>query len=263
MNVLDTLDKELKDRELTRLQKLRYLYIRCCQLFYYDTRYAFRNCFDDEVEKEILNKKIDLCDVEDFNVICHSFANQVLFNVIKELTDLNPVYVGKGRTHSLILIDGLLGEQWRLDGTISDLSRTKMNLFPTGMSGNISNSATTSFKKIDSKLGFSFIDDQDYVNMSNGNSDEETFENIRELLDSNPLVNIGYSESNYFVNKCTSHRYSKNTFSDKDYNFHKLISIGQLYYDLCKKGDSYLISQIDKKKYNELVKSLKRSSDYM
>lgn len=263
MNVLDTLDKELKDRELTRLQKLRYLYIRCCQLFYYDTRYAFRNCFDDEVEKEILNKKIDLCDVEDFNVICHSFANQVLFNVIKELTDLNPVYVGEGRTHSLILIDGLLGEQWRLDGTISDLSRTKMNLYPTGMTGNISNSVSKSFKKIDSKLGFSFIDDQDYVNMASEATALETFDTIKQLLSSNPAVNIGYSESNYFINKCTAHKYTRNSYSDSEYNFHKLIKAGKLFYDLRKKGESYSLEQIDIDEYNELVKTLKNTREFM
>ena len=65
MNILEKLAKELQERKnFTLEQKKRYLYLRVCQLFSYDTRWHF--CKYDLIGKkaavlkdEILNNKID------------------------------------------------------------------------------------------------------------------------------------------------------------------------------------------------------------
>ena len=65
MDVIGTIDSELKTKNYNEFQKLRYIYIRGCQLFYFDSRWTFAKKFDDtELLKAIADRKIDLTNVQ-------------------------------------------------------------------------------------------------------------------------------------------------------------------------------------------------------
>ena len=56
MDVLQLLDNELKDKNNWSLEeKVRYLYIRICELFSYDSRYRlFLKLYPEKVEEKVL-----------------------------------------------------------------------------------------------------------------------------------------------------------------------------------------------------------------
>lgn len=79
MNILTLLDYELKDKNWTFDEKNRYLYLRSCELFSYDPRYFFCDLFEDGkiIQEEILNRKINLEELETNWIVCTSYSKVV------------------------------------------------------------------------------------------------------------------------------------------------------------------------------------------
>ena len=124
MNVIATLEKELKDRIWTPDEIARYLYIRSGELFSYDPRYYYA---DDDLKREILNRKINLENVTDFRVVCTSWASQVYVPLAIELAKL-PAKVVSFSGHSYAEIPNISADACRLN----DLARIKMRLNTEG-----------------------------------------------------------------------------------------------------------------------------------
>ena len=104
MDVLQLLDNELKNKSDWSLEeKARYLYIRSCELFSYDLRYkwnSFRKIYgEDKIEKQIVNRKIDLRNVEDFRVLCTSYSRYVFYKLLEELLGLKVKICGFGHEY--------------------------------------------------------------------------------------------------------------------------------------------------------------------
>ena len=111
-----------------------YLYIRCCELFTYDPRYALYNKIPngDILKEEILNKKINLENVTDDWVVCTSHIKEIYIKVLQNLLSIKaePVKLKQSNIHvwaeffdgkRIIKADSALKK-------CSDLTRTKMRL---------------------------------------------------------------------------------------------------------------------------------------
>lgn len=133
MNVLDILSKELSARSHFSLDdKKRYIYLRMCQIFVYDTRYHYLNFLNtperEKLRTEILDKKINLENVDDFNVCCSSFS-YAYQDALKKLLDVDSTVLGSGHRWVELESDG---EIIKADGTMGDLTRAKFELETRG-----------------------------------------------------------------------------------------------------------------------------------
>lgn len=76
MDLLEMLNYEIKELQLTdKFQIARYIYIRTGELFNYDPLYEVLDSSEKDKQFELINKRIDIRNVTDFNVICYSWAN--------------------------------------------------------------------------------------------------------------------------------------------------------------------------------------------
>lgn len=135
MDILQTLDNELKNKNWTLEEKKRYLYIRSCELFTYDTRYYFlseayglhtiKNA--STILDSIKSKEIDLTNVTDNRVYCYSWA-KVYKKMLKELLNVKAtVEENRFGTHVWVFFGH------KADATVdSDLTRVKMKLCTLG-----------------------------------------------------------------------------------------------------------------------------------
>lgn len=134
MNILEMLSKELENKDWTLEEKARYLYIRCCELFVYDPRYKFCNKIPqgETLKNEILNKKIDLENVESNWTVCTSHIKEIYIKLLKILLniDAEPTKLNKNSIH--VWAEFHDGTHWmKADSAIkkcSDLTRVKMKL---------------------------------------------------------------------------------------------------------------------------------------
>ena len=264
MDVINTLNYEISERHLTEIEKLRYIYLRCCQLFYFDSRYSFNEVWNDGLGERISKRKIDLENVNDFSVICHSISKKVLKPLIEELIGLD-CYVEGTKGHSYLEVEDSDGFIWSLDPSFGDLSRMKLDIYPTGMTGGYSDDRRE-MMNIDSDLGFEYKTKRDYLSLIEDISTKrEKLRMIGYILDSTN-AKYNYSDANYFLMMMLSFcPFEANTYSDKDYHFHKLVNIsndnydGSLFYDLSKYNQKYSLKEIDEDKYLSLVKRLKHN----
>lgn len=132
MNILETLNTELKNKNWTIEQKIRYIYLRCCTLFHYDpTYYILKNQENkkDEVEA-IINKKIDPQNVEDFNCVCKNLAIDVFPILLNELLNVYcDITAQNGHYYNIAEVNN---KKIKLDATTGDLSYVKMNATTIG-----------------------------------------------------------------------------------------------------------------------------------
>ena len=76
MNLLEKLNSELKDKHYNDLEKMRYIYLRTCELFSYDETYYTSLALNNEkLHQEIRNSYFDITNIDKFKVICYTYAN--------------------------------------------------------------------------------------------------------------------------------------------------------------------------------------------
>ena len=127
MNVLNRLDKELQNRShFTLSQKKRYLYLRICQMFSYDSRYHYCDLLESKERKalkeEILGKKTDLENVTDFTTVCKDYAENIYPRALLELLGIKSNSVGEG--HCWVEFEEK-NQTMMADATQGDLTRAK------------------------------------------------------------------------------------------------------------------------------------------
>ncbi len=73
MNMKDMILNELsKDDYKDDFVKIRYIYLIVCNTFTYDMRFIYTN--NQDLKNEIYNKEVKLDNVEDYEIVCYSFA---------------------------------------------------------------------------------------------------------------------------------------------------------------------------------------------
>ena len=257
MNILELLDEELKGKHLTELEKARYIYLRYCDLFSFDYRWFIAEAFkDNNMKKEILNKKIDLENVKDNRVICHN-GTPLLKYMIDLYTSLLTNIVSNTE-HSSLQVTEENGRVWDLDPTFGDMPKLKLGISPIGMSSGYKGH-TEYLNEIDSSLGYSFIEKDDYRNRIKGKLYSEKIKSIGNILDTSK-VKYHYSDTNYYLRMMTNKFIiDPVTHFDKDYNFHFLMEFieDDTFFDVKKEYNEYKIKQINENEYEELVKTLR------
>ena len=58
MDVLNLIDSELRDMHLNDFEKVRYIYLRTCELFYFDMRYHFNEYISKRTLFKITKKNL-------------------------------------------------------------------------------------------------------------------------------------------------------------------------------------------------------------
>ena len=128
MNVIKTIDDELKERNyLDRFEKIRYIYLRTCKLFSYDIRWTYAKAmYADEFRTLLEEKKINLENVTDFDIVCHSYCKEILGILLKEILGVD-ISIKTTSYHCYAGFDEN-GMTWNMDATLSDLMKVKLHM---------------------------------------------------------------------------------------------------------------------------------------
>lgn len=130
MNLLELLKEEISNCQITdKLDIARYIYVRCGQIFNYDTSWVFSS----DEEKDILkDKKIDIENVTDFDIVCFSWARMYKellhkFNIPSKVIYIDKTEKKDGHAYVIIFIDG---KRYIADLTASniDISNIKFGM---------------------------------------------------------------------------------------------------------------------------------------
>ena len=261
MDVLSLIDRELRDKHLNDFEKVRYIYLRTCELFYFDTRYHFKEYISKRKISKIVNKKIDLEGVDDFRIICHTYSEHVLKKLINEFTNMDVKLRPGG--HSYLVLKDNEGRTWNLDATLGDLSRVKIGTKTTGFNC-IWRVKDNYVDDIDKELGYNFKERNDFFRKIDYSSFEIFIESINNLINDNNKLN-DFSDSLFFfiflLNGCFC-IYSDCTGMDNDYNFYNFIldEANKDLFCLSKDVDKYGISKISFDEGLQLSKKLHMNS---
>jgi hypothetical protein len=259
MNLLETIDDELRYRHLNDFEKARYIYLRCCELFSFDIRWNYSFITHDyKLNEALKNKRFDIENIDTDLVICYSFTPDILKRLINEFTTLD-CSVKNELGHVFLNMD-YNGHTWKLDATDnSDLARVKLNLQTTDFKSAIPDYELI-LDEIDLNLGYSNLDIDYYKRQVSGNSFTDCIENAGYILrDSKAKYHFADAILVYSLlmsKYCEGH----NTYFDKDYNSHKLMKVTGEYsfFDLCKDDGEYKLKRIEANDYKKLTKTLYR-----
>lgn len=158
MDVLAKLDEELEARkDYTLEQKKRYIYLRTCQLFSYDSRYHYCTYEllgkkAEQIKEEIINYKINLENVSNFNVVCKNYSEDIYSVALKKLLDVDSE-IAKGRGHFYVELKEN-NQTIKADATLGDLTRAKMRLMTHGYKVYGDKNYKKRLKEIDQKINY-------------------------------------------------------------------------------------------------------------
>lgn len=257
MNFKQIIHDELKDRHLTEREKLRYIYKRACEEFYFDHRWFYTDTLHDQALANHIEKRhIDLENVDDFSVVCHTMSREVLKPLIDEFTSFKTRTV-LDRCHTTLNVTEPNGIVWNLDATCGDMPRVKLNVAPIGMKSESVHPVY--LDDMDFDIGFLFDGLDDYLRMVNASCFPDLVRKIGKILDITK-VKYNYSDTRFFM-KLYSYMMlcDTETYLDENYNFHRLMNLcdDNAYFDVCKKDDCFKLYEINEDEYNRLVKTLR------
>ncbi len=156
MNLVERMNDELRGRRLSEFEKMRYIYLRCCEIFSYDARWNYFTFFPINIIRQIENKILDLHNVNDTLVICHSFSKSVLKPLLDIFTTVDSKVVGE--EHSYVEAKSE-GKTWNLDATYGDFARVKMGI---GTEDFNVEDEHEDFSLLDESLGFRHVPEGKY-----------------------------------------------------------------------------------------------------
>lgn len=257
VNLIDITEKQISSHNYSDLELIRYLYLESCKYLGYDIRY---DCFDDDYENQMLFrfKNIDLRNIKDSNVICHSWSKTMekllkYYNIPCEVKGFD-----RGHANVVVEYNDLALE---LDSTVtSDLARVKIGNSTYGFKSLYDRIDLAS---IDKNIGY--IDDLYFKDkltdieksLQLGDYNINVINFIRSFISDNKYLTTFYDikftidyllihllKSNYetcsYFNPC---------FNDvRDLKFKLLISLKDDTYYLLDEEDNYSFGQITKNK---------------
>lgn len=275
MDLINLLHNEMKDKHLSDLERMRYIYLRVCELFHFDTKWIVADIAGDpKLESKLAKKKIDLERIDDFSVICHTVSREVLFKLIREFTSYEARVAGNGY-HSSLEVKDNYNNRWTLDPVYGDMAKVKLGIIPTGMAytkkrGIILNDKDVDFGYIDVDLGYRFVKKESYKYLIQSADEKEIARQVGELL-SRKDVRYHFMESDYFIDLFPAIA-CQNTekIIDKDLSIHRIITLDKEYsdcistildrhngrFELRENDGECVFEEIDEARYNKLTKEL-------
>ena len=127
MNIIEELDLAFKNIEMDDFTKIRYIYLYVCKKFSYDIRFLFAL---PSLKREIYDKKVDIENVQDFEIVCYTFA-KIIRDILEHYGYQCDLIKDDSRSetpHAYVIVK--LGTRvLRLDPvTKHDSSRVKINI---------------------------------------------------------------------------------------------------------------------------------------
>ena len=242
MNLIEDLNKNINSMHLADFEKVRYIYLYCCQLFSFDTRYFYTSVWNDnKLRKAIESKAYNLENINDFLVICHTISKDIFKVLIEQLTSYK-VTLNEYTIHSNIVIKTIdnpkkkLKNNLELDAAYGDLAKVKLGIKTYDYKG-------VNFQEldeIDKSLGFNLVTPDEYSNKISSQSYYMTLLKIMKVLEEYKFKH--YSDAQYlYYDFAPSNNLSCETYLDRDYNFHKLIesNVDDRYFQLYNKNGYY------------------------
>lgn len=262
MNLIEQLSKELSTLHLNDFEKARYIYLRCCEIFSFDSRYTYASFFDDDkIRNKILNNRFNPEDIKDTRCVCTSFSPLVKY-LIDLLTSLNSnvVYINK---HCFLILD-YKGKEWILDATLGDIVRVKLDLPTQGFTlDRLKVEREPLVKDIDMSLGFGNKTNDDYTKLITGNTLTENVESIGKIL-SNSKAKYHFSDVEFLLDEvlgCSGYDGDVNPYIGDKYDFHRLIHINRndeySFFDISKEDTEYTLKRIKRIDYDVYKKYLR------
>lgn len=264
MDLLKLLDEELSKKHLTEFEKVRYIYLRTCELFSFDAKYNSASLFDENLYNAILNRKIDIRNVNNFLVVCHSYSD-ALIKLIRELTTAQ-VELHQG-AHSYVYYYEKDYTIWHLDATYGDMSRVKLNLGTYGFSSGGLYSREKLIE-IDETMGYQTKSKLEYLKEIDVSSKEAIFKSINILL-KNSKCKKEFSDALFFVewlllgiNCC---EYNNSTYVGEDFNFHEIFSLpyNEELFCLSRSNNGYELKTCGREEALRLTRNLKTKNDIL
>lgn len=254
MDLLETLNSELSNKRLTDLEKIRYIYLRCCQFFSFDSRWYYNYLWNHyKLNKDIEKRKIDLHNINDFRVICFSISHQVLKPLIEELTFTSP-YVSDNGSHASVYVkcnNNLLN----LDPVYGDFTKVKVGAKTLDFTGL---SPDYDLSEIDRELGFDLEDITKLSNIDEYADPEDTLQKLAFFINKNNFTQ--YDDPSYLIRKFGPEDYTFNkTFVSKKYDFHKFIELigTDIIYELYKDKDFYKMDLTSHEKLDKISRNVR------
>lgn len=295
MNILQILNEELKNKNWSLEEKERYLYLRSCQLFTFDTRYYFLNPNMNSLKinnsisllDTINNEEIDLKNVTDNRVNCRKWS-KAYKKMLEELLDVHAECV-----ENLFEDHAFVSFGHKADATTnSDLTRVKMHLDTLGYELSTSkekflydNKSDFKIKAMDKNIGY--IEESywkvdkiiDRLQEKSKNSDldftssfffwmnrlQDTYHNLSSCVKylEDASFSISYLFRHFFSSEFYDHLLSVTLFDDsRDFwNFVVLYKINHLenafYYALIQEDSLYNFREISYQDIIHYTNSLK------
>ena len=258
MNLFDKLNSEMSLKHLTEFEKVRYIYLRTCEIFSFDSKWHFADLFDDyELLNFIAGRKFDVRDIDDTLVVCYSYSRYILQTLIREFTSIDTrLQLGK---HCYVKAS-INDVNVNLDATMGDLAAVKVGIQTMGFDTPEMNYKEL-LKDIDTELGYTYLDRKKILKTFEGLSSNEKMNKINELLKESKSK-YHYSDAHFFlVWLISSLNIRGETYVNMDYQFHHLINLPleETYFDMRKEDEEYSIKKIEKDEYQELVRTLKHN----
>ena len=261
MDILNILATEIKDKHLTKDEAIRYIYLRTCEIFSYNSGHIYIE--DKNIRNKIDDYKPDISNVENFEIICHNYSKYILKELIKELVG-SPVTLINENDHSYITTI-FNNEKYELDATYSDLMRVKMHLDTEGFRpiNYLKNPYKEYLKEMDEDLGFDSHNYQnDIIQFNLSNSKITRSINIIGKLMKIYNLDTHFSDADYFIKYLLKRIAAKNMIESKVlidflYNLNRLYCVDEGFYKTyfyLYQNDKYVLKEITEDEVNTLKK---------
>ena len=262
MDIISKIGSDIGGKDLTDFEKVRYIYLETCKLFSFDSRCKFT---EGEEFDSIINKKINLFDVDDYLVVCHTYCRNVLLRLLEEFTSAE-VSNNYSPNHSYLSYTDENGVVWRLDAAYSDLTRVKLGLETKGFTS-VDAYYREKLLEADRKIGYEYKTRTDYSSFTDIKDFNKLITDLNRILGDSPCDKY-YFDAIYLIRWLLlgiNYPFSDCEAMDRDLNLYTLLysHVADEFLCLSDYGDSYKVDFIDKDNCKRLIKSLKMADDSM
>ncbi len=120
MNIKEIILNEIKDKDWSKLEIARYIYIRLGELLVFNPLYL---CGSTGTKNRLFYEGIDVENLKDNKVVCSGWAK--IYKELLEAVDITAMIAGNAHNYVLVSIDRTVIEADATAGSYSDLTRIK------------------------------------------------------------------------------------------------------------------------------------------
>jgi len=259
MNIIKDVGDELSvHHHLTDVEIIRFIYLYCCNNFYFDKRWVYCIDFCEDYLKEDLRKKhlnLENITYQDRFIICHTFIREIMKPLIDYYTSSKcETKIKGGIIHSELCVS-TSDDFMVLNPTPHDLQKVKYNLPPQDF--DTKELSQSEMRLIDEKLGYKF-DSYDSIReqIFSGDDAVDFIHNASYII--SKKSNLHCIDSFYIIREFLKlYSINRYDFVSHDYDVHRLLheTKQDVWFDLCKIDGSYKLIETDKDVYDKFIVS--------